>query len=339
MDIERFRKLLPFAFGHFVVQALGAAVEFKIAELLEGGPRTARDLAKASKTNEAFLNRLMHVLVAFDFFKYDPATDTFGHNDNSPYLMKKSPLTLAPQLEMLCSDWMWSAFGNLQAALKKGKSAFGLTHGKEIFPYLQKNKAASAIFDFRMNGRPEWRVKSLLENYDFGSYRRIVDVGGGRGGILMGILDKYSGVEGVLFDLKASIDVAKKVGKERGLEHRCDFVVGDFFKKIPAGDLMILAIVLHDWTDKNCIKILKNCRKALAGATSPHPKVVILERILKPGERQIDARLIDLEMMVATDGGRERTEAEFRALLEASGFTLSRVIPAYPMNILEAVPV
>ena len=96
----------------------------------------------------------------------------------------------------------------------------------------------------------------------------------------------------------------------------------------------LLSFVVHDWNDTAALKILRNCRRAIR----PNGKLLLIERVLKPANQADDGKLADLNMLVML-GGRERTEAEFRALLHEAGFHLNRVIPtAGPMSIIESLP-
>ncbi len=116
---------------------------------------------------------------------------------------------------------------------------------------------------------------------------------------------------------------------------RCDFVGADFFQSVPMGvDAYLLKAIVHDWSDAEAIKILRNCRKGI----QDDGKILLIEWVLKPSNQPDFAKLLDLNMLVALPG-RERTEEEFRDLLTAAGFQLARIIPAAGVSIIEGVPV
>jgi hypothetical protein len=119
------------------------------------------------------------------------------------------------------------------------------------------------------------------------------------------------------------------------IANRCEIVGGNFFESVPEGaDGYILSFVVHDWNDADAMKILRNCRRAIR----PDGKMLLLERVLKPANQVDDGKLADLNMLLML-GGRERTEAEFRALLSEVGFHLTRVIPtAGSPSIIESQP-
>jgi hypothetical protein len=121
---------------------------------------------------------------------------------------------------------------------------------------------------------------------------------------------------------------------------RCQIVAGDFFESVPSGaDAYLIKKVIHDWDDERAARILGNCHKAMA----PEAKLLIVENIMPEKSEQgraADAYLLDLEMLVNTPGGRERTEGEFKAVLAAAGFRLTRTVATTaPVSVIEAHPV
>ena len=148
--------------------------------------------------------------------------------------------------------------------------------------------------------------------------RRLVDVGGGRGVLLAAIL-RTTDLDAVLFDRPAAVEAARAF-----LGERASCVVGDFFESVPAGaDAYLLSRVLHDWDDEDALRILRVCREAM----SADARLLVVDAILP--ERAVDqpfAIRMDLHMLLML-GARERTEAEFRALLARAGFDLVRVVP------------
>jgi hypothetical protein len=103
--------------------------------------------------------------------------------------------------------------------------------------------------------------------------------------------------------------------------------------------LMLVQWVLHDWSDEHCIKILKNCRKAIQQKSG---KVIIVDIVLEKDSNDLfdETRMaFDLLMMAHTTGGKERTELEWKKLLEEAGFGRYKIIkiPTIP-SIIEAYP-
>jgi hypothetical protein len=164
-----------------------------------------------------------------------------------------------------------------------------------------------------------------------------VDVGGGQGALLIAILGCTPGARGVLFDLPNVIAAASGVIAASGLADRCDLIAGDFFGQVPTGgDLYLLKRVLHDWNDERAAAILRACRAAM----SEDSRLLVIEHVLAPGNAPSWGKLLDLQMLVLSPGGRERDQAGFEALMDSAGLRLERVIPAGPTaSLIKAIPV
>jgi hypothetical protein len=111
---------------------------------------------------------------------------------------------------------------------------------------------------------------------------------------------------------------------------------GNFFENVPSsGDAYLLSHIIHDWSEAQCLTILGNCRRAMR----PDSRLLIIEMVLSTGDTPHLGKILD-GIMLALTGGQERTEAEYRALLENAGFRLNRVVPTQSaVNVIEAVPI
>jgi hypothetical protein len=179
-------------------------------------------------------------------------------------------------------------------------------------------------------------LPQIVAAYDFSAFDRIVDVGGGAGALLHGILSANPKLRGVLFALPSVVAGADRL-RSGSLAARCEIVGGDMFQSVPEGaDAYLMRVVIHDWSDEDALKILKNCRKAILA----HGKLLLVDSVLKPINQPDPGRFNDMSMLALTAGGRERTEDEFGDLLQQAGFKLDRVIPATGLtSIVEAQPV
>ncbi len=176
---------------------------------------------------------------------------------------------------------------------------------------------------------------AVMAGYPFGT-DTIVDIGGGDGSLLVGILKANPQARGVLFDLPHVSAKANEQIAAAGLGDRCKVVGGDAFISVPAGgDAYVLSRIMDSWDDERAGTILSNCH----GAMSPGAKLLLIERVLpervdnSPAVRPLV--MSDLNMMVIT-GGRERTASEYARLLESAGFSIGRIIPSQSvMTIIE----
>jgi hypothetical protein len=230
------------------------------------------------------------------------------------------------------------AWGDLLHSVETGEPAFGRVFGMDPFDYMAAHPDEAANFDAAMADFTRHIASAVTAAYDFSPLRRIVDVGGGNGTLLAGILAANPTLTGVIFDLPEVATRATGQIRELGLAGRCEIVGGDFFKEVPGGgDAYLLKHVIHDWNDDRATAILKSCRRAM-GAEA---KLLIVEGVYPPRIDQSDesrgAAANDVNMLVCT-GGRQRSEAEFRSLYEAAGFRLTRIVPTQtPVKVIEGV--
>jgi predicted O-methyltransferase YrrM len=215
-----------------------------------------------------------------------------------------------------------------------GAPAFNHLFGQGIFAYLATHPEAAAVLNEGMTDGATDMAHAVVQAYDFSPYSTIVDVGGGYGTFLMALLQAHPPTRGILFDQPQVIAEATQHIEARGLGGRCHRVAGDFFTAVPAGgDAYVLARVLHDWDEAYSLAILQSCARAMAD----QGMLLVIEHVIPPGNAPSRSTRADLNMLVLT-GGCERTEAEYRALLAAAGFTLRRIIPTpSPFSIIEGV--
>ena len=255
-------------------------------------------------------------------------------------LMRRSvPGSQRAAVLFTAGDMRWQLWSDFLECVRTGQAAIERSFGKTVFERHAENAEELALFSEAMAGFAAALSAPLMAAYDFGSFRCIADIGGGTGRLLADLLATYERARGVLFDLPNVVTGASAILGASGVEARCEVVGGNFFDGVPSGaDAYVLRAILHDWDDDRSIAILGNCRKAMTADAV----LLIIERILPEkaaAGRAPDSYLLDLEMLVNTPGGRERTELEFRAILAAAGFGAIRIVPtSTATSIVEARP-
>lgn len=233
---------------------------------------------------------------------------------------------------MLGAHFFWKPTGELEEAVRTGQPSFERVYGAPFFEYLAGHADDAQVFNAAMSSSPD-HLAAIVGAYDFSRFERIVDVGGGHGLLLARILSANPRLRGVLYDLPAVVAGASAL-RQQPISQRCEIIGGDFFKGVPAGaDAYILKGIIHDWNDEAALKILKNCRRAI----HPDGRLLVQEAVLTRSPDPTTA-LMDMLMMVLTSG-RERTESEFRSLLQEAGFSMVQVIREARVSIIESRPV
>jgi hypothetical protein len=231
----------------------------------------------------------------------------------------------------------YQAWGELIHSVQTGGSSFEHIYGMNLFEYLAQNPESAKIFDESMTNASAIESATIAASYDFSSIQTLVDIAGGEGLLIASILKSNPTLKGVLFDRPHVIERAKRFLEAEGVLERCQLAAGNFFESVPeGGDAYILKHIIHDWDDERAIAILKQCHKVMPD----NGKLLVAEQVIPPGNQPFMGKLIDVNMLVMTDGGRERTEAEYRALFEKAGFKLTRIVPTQDeMSIIEGIRV
>lgn len=329
--------LRAMATGFRLSRALHAAAELGLADLLADGPRPAAELAQATGTAPGPLFRLMRALAAAGVFA-EVSSGIFGPTALSERLSKGTLGSVRDAVLFAASDLRWRMWGDLMGSLTSGTSAPERLLGRTVFEHYADHPGDAAVHVGAMAAMTAAASRAVLDAYDFSPFRLAMDLGGGNGRFLAEILAATPGLRGVLLDLPHVAAAAGRMLEQAGLAARCDIHGGSFFDPLPPGaDLVLLKQVIHDWDDARSLAILRACRVAMAGGGT----LLLVERVLpdlaEPGP--IEPYTTDLEMLVMTPGGLERSAAEYRALLAEAGFKLNRVVPtASVLGLLEAVP-
>jgi hypothetical protein len=228
----------------------------------------------------------------------------------------------------------YRAWGELLYSVQTGRAAFEKVYGRPLFDYFSEHPEAGQLFDQAMTGVHGRETEAMLEAYDFTGVNTLADIGGGNGSVLAAVLRRYTAMRGVLFDLPGVVERARANIEAAGLGGRCRVVAGNFFEAVPPGaDAYLLRHIIHDWDDDRSLTILRHCR----GATGQGGKLLVVEGVVPPGNEPSASKFFDLAMMVLP-GGMERTEEEYRRLLEAAGFRLARVVPTRTwVSVIEGV--
>ncbi|MDI1448162.1 methyltransferase [Polyangium sp. 6x1] len=299
--------------------AVGVAAKLGFAELLASGPRSVEDLARTTNAHAPSVYRLLRLLASRGIFREeDPGI--FVNTAMSNALRDPSTIERALLLNHATHVRAWS---ELEHSVRTGENGFEKAFGMGFWEYTAHNPEFAGVFSRAMSGYSREDAPLIVESYDFHGIETVVDVGGGHGLLLATILAKNPHLQGVLFDLPHVVEGAPAVLEEKGVRDRCEIVGGSFFDRAPAGDLYLLKHILHDWSDERSIEILRT----IHAASKPSSKVLIVELVVASGNEPSFAKLLDLEMLVQTAGGRERTAAEYGRLYEAAGFELERVWP------------
>ncbi len=318
--------------GYFVSFALHAAAELGVADELTDGPRDVDEVAKRVGADSNSLFRVLRALASVGVFT-ETAPRHFALTPVGACLRTAVPGSLRA-LSRFVGHIDHAPWGHVVHAVRTGQTGSQHLYGMGIFAHMEQHPEKFQIFNEAMTDYVSRSIAAVVDAYDVSRFHRIVDVGGGHGALLEAILVRSPQISAVLFDLPHVVTGAQKRLDHAGVGHRCEFVGGDFFESVPeGGDAYLLASIVHDWEDDRAELILANCRRAMA----PGATLLVVETVIPSGDTPHFGKVLDLEMLVVF-GGRERSEAEYRELLDGGGFTLTRVVPTQAApSVIEAV--
>ena len=325
--------LFQMVIGKWISQALATVVEFDIPDQLSKGPRRCSELARQAGVSEDGLYRLLRALASVGVCA-EGADRRFKLTPMGQFLRSDHPESLAGIARFLGHDSTWRPWGALDYSVRTGLPAFDHVFGLPIFEYYSKNPEAAAIFDRAMTSISMTEARAAADAYDFKGVDTLMDVAGGHGQLLATVLGRYKKMRGVLFELPHVAAGAAATFTRAGITGRVRIASGDFFKELPSGaDAIIMKHIIHDWDDDSATRILQACHRALG----TRGKVLILDPVVPTGNTPHYGKLLDLEMLVLTPRGRERTKSEFAELLRGAGFRLSRITATKgPLSVVEA---
>lgn len=311
--------------------ALRAAALLEVAEQLVDGPRDVAELAVLTGANGPYLRRLLRFLASHGTFREDE--DGRFHLTPQADLLRADALrSMRAGVLLVTQDDWWQSAADLTEAIRHGEPAFDRRFGQPMFAYLAQHPEHGPLFDAGMAAYSAGDLGHIINGYDFPDDGVMVDVGGGRGSLLLAALRARPGLRGILLDHEKVL--AGNVLPELGADDRWTLHPGDFFSSVPAGDLYTIKNVLHDWNDDQCVQILENCRHAM----NPDARLLAIDTVIPPGNDPHVGKTLDMLMLLLLSG-QGRTQPEFEQIFQRAGFRITQVIPTSgTVSMIEAMP-
>jgi hypothetical protein len=337
-------QLLKMAMAYSRSRALCAAARLGVANALGSEERDIEELAQACRADRSSLYRLLRALATLGIVS-ECAPGRFVLTPFGEPLRRDAPNSAWAGV-VFWSDLLADNWSYLTDCVRSGKTAARLMQDDGTMSRWQKDPEANAIFRAVMGTAPAEDYMPIVGSWDFSGRQVVADLGGGGGALLAAVLRIYSGLEGMLVDRRESIDAAAPRFTSEGLIARCKLLSADMLEAVPSGaDVYMMKHVLHGYADDVATRILRNCRAVMPSGGVLLIVEFVLPDLVASADPMLERRLMsDLNMMAVT-GGKERSAAEWRILLENAEFEMRRVIPVIAsdmttqdMSIVEASP-
>jgi SAM-dependent methyltransferase len=307
-----FQVLLERLTGVLDAPALYAFVELGVAEHL-ATPRRVDDIAARVGVPEDSLDRLLGYLASRGCLRRDR---------RGRYVTNRVTNLLTDDggwsgwVRFLGAPWTMSAYAQLLAAVRDSDNPIAVAHGTDFFSFLAAHPDAAVAFHGAQAAGARLQAIMCVDALPLAGVGAVLDVGGGTGTLLSNLLATHPELRGAVCDLPDAAAGARATFAEAGVAARATFEACDFFAAVPAGyDLHVLTAIIHDWSDDDCTRVLRNCADALA----PGGRICVVETALQPGRYGSFVQATDMLMLAFTSGGRERTAGHYETLWAGAG--------------------
>jgi hypothetical protein len=322
-------RLIQMGSAYWQSRALYVAADLDIADTLGDGKKSTGEISKSLALHEDHLYRLLRMLASLGVFE-ECAERCFRNNMLSDCLRKDHPQSVRAMILMHNSPEMSGAwFESLEPAIRSGEVPFVLSHGEELFTYMDNHPAFDALFTEAMEAVDGLTGTDYLYDLDWGSFDRLIDMGGSNGKKSIAILQRNPRLRALIFDRHQVIAGAREYWRDKlaaPLLERLQFSAGDMFESVPSAvsdnDLYLFMAVFHGMSDADAGRVLANLRTAFG---DHRPTIVVADTVAQAQHIDPTIASFDMQMLIGTRG-RERTLAEWQTLFERNGFTIREIV-------------
>lgn len=330
-------QLFDMLFGAWTAKLLAEIVRLDVPDAIAHGALTAEDLVQGGvRAHPRALHRALRACAALGIVTED-AAGRFGPTALSALLTRDAPGSLKRFVEY-SGGLLWKLWTGLPDGLATGEPQAHAQLGLPFFEYLAAHPRSLDDFSAVVAAHSAITNRGVLERYDFAGLHTLVDVGAAAGHLVIGVLEKYPGVRGTVFDLPEVIAAApqQRPVTDPAVAERLTYLAGDMFVDLPPADAYAFKLIFHDWDDASCARILANA----AARLTPGGRLISIDTVLPPlGDTSaVASKLLDVSMLLMLPG-RERTRVEWDALFHDAGFEITSMTPipdAFNIFVIEA---
>jgi ubiquinone/menaquinone biosynthesis C-methylase UbiE len=319
--------VMQMVLGGWVARAISEVCRLNIPDTLKAnGPLTAAQLNTGDlAVNTGALERVLRGCASVGIFTED-ADGRFGVTPLSEVLTASAPGSVKAVATEIGGTWL-RLLSELGETIRTGEPQTERTFGMKWWDWLNANPKELEIFGEAMKANSHLSMHGVLEKCDFSAVKKIADIGGGFGHLVIALLEKYPHLNGAVVDLPELIPVARvKNPAPEGVAGRLEYVGANMFDSVPPADAYIMKHIIHDWDDEHCQQLLRNCHRSMQGAG----RLICVDSVLPPlGDVSgTPAKFLDL-LMMAGIRGKERTQKQWEDLYAAAGFRVAGITPLH----------
>jgi O-methyltransferase domain len=313
---------------------LSSVAELRIADHLASGPKDASELGRLTACDPGALHRALRAAAVFGVVRLD-RRGRFHTTRLLKQLRAADTSRAADWCRYIGSGAQQAAWTALSQSIRTGDSAFRTVHGCSSFEWFTAHPEEGRQFNSGIAGLTNAEAPLIAGAYPFPDAGVVCDIGGGTGALLAEVLRRHPRSRGILVESPSVLAQAARFLRAAGIADRIELAEGDLFRHVRAtADIYLLKWVLHDWDDTTCQTILRTIGTAMPNGA----KLVVIEGVQDYNSPHPRFSMVDLQMLVATDGGRERSVTQLLHLISAAGFHPGRARrTATDLVLLEAI--
>jgi len=317
--------LVEMAMAYSRSRILCAAARLGVADALGDEVRSVGFLAEQCQADTGALYRLLRALASIGVTE-ETTPEHFRLTAFGQPLRRDMPQSVWAAV-VFWADLLADSWSLLTECVRSGKPA-AQVRDPNVPSRWSQDPEANSIFRAVMGTAPAEDYAPIAEAWDFSRAKVVADLGGGGGSLILAVLGLNPHLRGMLVDLESSVDAAKPRFAQEDPSSRCELIAADLTQSVPAGaDVYMIKHVLHGRQDDAAITILKNCREVVPQDGSLLIIEFILPALVSHADPQLEGHLMSDLNMLAVTGGKERSEREWKMLLEAAGFSVAEVYP------------
>jgi len=324
LDISAFMRIYHTG---VVWHCICAVTRLGVVDRLANGPLPVGVLADGCGVQKEPLRRVLRLLSDYDVVKF--REENVALTDSGRLLSKEHPSSIWP---IFAAVGLADMAHVIEESLRTGEVAAERVLGAPYWRYLAAHADQQAMFDECMRIRTSWLTKSCITMLKWPSSGTVVDVGGGTGTMMSAVLRAAPGLKGILIDQEQVLERARLLLADEIAAGRCELRNAELFSPAPRGDIYILSFILHDWSDLDAGRILDAIGRQAPGSA----RLRMFEHIIPADGSPHVSKFNDVAMLLLFGEGRERTEDEFRHLLDRTGWRIETITEWDGTSLIEA---
>ena len=294
---DAYQQMSRMVTSHWIPQVIRAAISLRVPEHLARAALTAGELADREGSSPGTTFRLLRACVAIGLLTADD-DGRFRGTSLLRTLHEDAPGSLRGLALATTLPGQWLAWNAFTASVRKGETQVTQALGTDFFSYLEEHPDEARAFSQGLTSTTALWTSTAAQVIDTAGVGLAVDVGGADGALLHLLLAANHGLRGIVFDRPNVVPGAIEETAKRGLADRAEVIGGDFFSSVPAGDLYLVKMIMHDWDDDSCVAILRNIRAAM----NPGARVAVVEMLVGEPSDPGPAALMDMNMLAVVPG-------------------------------------